>query len=244
MPSDRLRLGGWLSTSDPLITEAAGRAGFDWVGIDLQHGAWDVGSAVRGIQLLDLLHVPVLVRVAEDELHLIAHVLDQGAGGIIVAMTSGPDSIREAVARSRYQPHGRRSYGNQRYGLRGEPADAAAIRPEVHAMVEGREAIRRVEGIAAVPGLSGIHVGPVDLCLDLGIGRDRKHPTFIDALQRVLAASRDAGVPAVMHAVSAEQAPGLRALGFDELVLTSDIELLRSAFAGILAAVRPQMVSR
>jgi 2-keto-3-deoxy-L-rhamnonate aldolase RhmA len=29
MGTDRVRLGGWLSMADPLIVEAAGRAGFD-----------------------------------------------------------------------------------------------------------------------------------------------------------------------------------------------------------------------
>ena len=61
-----LRLGGWLAIPDPLVVEVAGRAGFDWVGIDLQHGAWDLGTAFRGIQLLDMLGVPVLVRVADQ----------------------------------------------------------------------------------------------------------------------------------------------------------------------------------
>ena len=49
----RRRIGGWLMIPDPIIVEAAGRAGFDWIGLDLQHGTWDLGTAFRGIQLLD-----------------------------------------------------------------------------------------------------------------------------------------------------------------------------------------------
>ena len=97
METRRIRLGGWLSIADPLVAEAAGRAGYDWVGLDLQHGAWDVGSAARGVQLLDILDVPVLVRVADEELPLIPHVLDQGASGIVVAMASSPETM--AIAR-------------------------------------------------------------------------------------------------------------------------------------------------
>lgn len=222
--------------TEPLIVEAAGRAGFDWVGLDLQHGAWDLGSAVRGIQLLDVLNTPALVRVSEDELHLIPHVLDHGAAGIIVAMTSGPDSIADAVARARYQPEGRRSYGGQRYGMRAEPADVTAVRPHVYAMIEGRRAVERIEAIAAVPGLAGVHVGPVDLCLDLGIGGDRAQPAYGRALARIVAASHGAGLPAVMHAVTPAQVSPMVALGFDELVLTADIELLRRAFADQITA--------
>jgi 2-keto-3-deoxy-L-rhamnonate aldolase RhmA len=238
MAVDRVRLGGWLSMTDPLIVETAGRAGFDWVGIDLQHGAWDLGSAIRGIQLLDLLNVPVLVRVVESELHLIPHALDQGAAGIIVAMTSGPAPIADAVARARYQPEGRRSYGGQRYGLRAEAADVASIRPAVHAMIEGRQAVDQIGAITAMRGLAGIHVGPVDLCLDLGIGGDRSHPSYLDALHRIVTASRAAGLPAVMHAVRTEQVASLIRMGFNELVLTADIELLRAAFAESIASAR------
>ncbi len=231
MGADRIRLGGWLSMTDPLIVEAAGRAGFDWVGIDLQHGAWDLGSAFRGIQLLDLLGVPVLVRVAEDELQIIPHVLDQGASGIVVAMTSGPASVADAIARARYQPEGRRSYGGQRYGLRAEPRDLSTIRPSVYAMVEDRAGIRRIEEIAGVRGLAGVHLGPVDLCLNLGLGGDRTHPEFFGALRSVVSASHAVGIPAVMHAVSAGQVSQMVEFGFDELVLTADIGLVRTAFA-------------
>ena len=244
MESNHLRLAGWLSMPEPLVAEAAGRAGFDWVGIDLQHGAWDLATAIRGIQVLDLLKVPVLVRVAEDELHLIPHVLDQGAAGIVIAMVSGVGPVADAIARARYQPEGRRSYGGQRYGLRGEPAEIATIRPAVYAMVEGRAALAQIEAIASVPGVAGIHVGPVDLCLDLGIGTNRAHPLCHEALQRIVAATHAAGLPAVMHAVTTEQVAPMIAAGFDELVLTADIELMRAAFADRIAGARQAAASQ
>ncbi len=136
MGTGRIRLGGWLSIADPLVAEAAGRAGYDWVGLDLQHGAWDVGSAARGVQLLDILDVPVLVRVADEELPPIPHVLDQGASGIVVAMASSPETMAIALRRARYHPEGLRSYGGQRYSMRSEPADVSNIRPSVYAMIE------------------------------------------------------------------------------------------------------------
>jgi hypothetical protein len=47
-----------------------------------------------------------------------------------------------------------------------------------------------------------------------------------------------AGLPVTMHAVRADQSRRWLAMGFDELVLTADIELLRSAFATRVAQVR------
>jgi len=231
MVGDGIRLGGWLAIPDLLVVEAAGRAGYDWVGLDLQHGAWDLGAAVRGIQLLDILNIPAIVRVPDEELHLIPHVLDHGASGIVIAMTKSAKTVADAVARARYQPEGSRSYGGQRYGMRHEPADVATIRPAIHAMVESREAIERIDVIAAVPGLASIHVGPVDLGLSLGLGQNREHANFKSALRTIVRAAHAVGLPAVMHAVDDGQVSEMVELGFDELVLTADIGLLRRAIA-------------
>jgi len=238
MKGGGIRLGGWLAIPEPLIAEAIGRAGFDWVGIDMQHGAWDLGSAFRGIQILDLLKVPILVRVTGEDLELIPRVLDQGASGIVLAMASDPDAVAAAIDRARYQPEGRRSYGGQRYGMRPEPADVSTIRPAIFAMIEGPEGVKRIAEIVAIPGLAGIHVGPVDLGLGLGLGFDRAKPAFAAALRAIVDATHAAGLPVTMHAVTAAKVSETIALGFDELVLTSDIGLVRSAFAAEVAQAR------
>src|SRR5260370_2444175 len=95
----RIRFGGWLAMPEPLVVEAAARAGPDWVGLDLQHGAWDLGTAFRAIQLLDALGTTAVVRVSEQELELIPRLLDHGASGVVVAMASSVALAEEAVRR-------------------------------------------------------------------------------------------------------------------------------------------------
>jgi 2-keto-3-deoxy-L-rhamnonate aldolase RhmA len=221
-----------------LVVEVVGRAGYDWVGLDLQHGAWDLGLAFRGIQLLDAIGVPTLIRVSEDELAMIPRLLDQGAAGIVVAMASDPKTIAAAIDRARYAPQGRRSYGGQRYGMRPEPFDLAEIRPAIYAMLEDRRGVAAAAEIAAVSGLSGLHVGPFDLGLGLGLGRDRSGPAFREALETIAGVAQDAGLPVAMHAVKAEEAEHWLAMGFSELVLTADIEVLRAGLANHLARAR------
>jgi 4-hydroxy-2-oxoheptanedioate aldolase len=230
------KIGLWLSLPEPLIVEAAARANPDWVGIDLQHGAWDLGTAFRGIQLLDALGTPALVRISEQELELIPRVLDHGASGVVLAMASSAALVEEAVRRARYQPDGVRSFGGQRYGLRPAPDAVAAIRPHVYPMIEDRRGVGDIAGIAVVRGISGLHIGPVDLGLGLGLERD--DPRFADALRSIVASGHAAGLPVTMHAVRADQSRRWLDMGFDELVLTADIELLRSAFATQVAQVR------
>jgi 4-hydroxy-2-oxoheptanedioate aldolase len=229
-------IGLWLSTPEPLVLEAAARARPDWVGLDLQHGAWDLGTAFRGIQLLDALSTVALVRVSEQELELIPRLLDHGAAGVVIAMASSAVLAEEAVRRARYQPEGVRSYGGQRYGMRAAPDNPADIRPAIYPMIEDRRGVADVAAIAAVKGIAGLHVGPVDLALGLGVKRD--DPRFVQALRSIVEAGHAARLPVTMHAVRADQAAGWRDMGFDELVLTADIELIRSAFQTLVAEVR------
>jgi 4-hydroxy-2-oxoheptanedioate aldolase len=240
-PAARQRptLGGWLAIPEPVVVEAAGRAGFDWVGLDLQHGAWDLGTAFRAIQLLDALGMPVLVRLSEEELALIPRVLDHGASGVVLAMVSSPQVAAAAIVRARYQPEGLRSFGGQRYGMGSlSGSDPSEIRPAIYAMIEDRRGYDSVAAIAAVPGLAGLHIGPVDLGLALGLGTNRSVPAFTDALRNIVAAGHAAGVSVTMHAISGARAREMLDLGFDELVLTADIELLRTAFDQQIAAAR------
>jgi len=221
---------------EPIVVEVVAKTGFDWIGFDLQHGAWDLGSAFRGIQLADALGVPVLVRLPDDQLPLIPRVLDHGASGVVLAMASEPEVVSAAIECARYQPAGRRSYGGQRFGLQNGPSDPAEVRPAIFAMIETARGLDAVAEIAAVEGLGGLHVGPADLGLALGGGINATSGAFARAIDRIVAAAHDRGLPATMHAVAAEQVTSCAAMGFDELVLTTDIELLRGAYAHLKAA--------
>lgn len=223
------RIGAWTMIPDPLVVEAVGRSGVDFVGIDLQHGAFDLGSAFRAIQLLDAMSVPAIVRVSQDDLTIIPRVLDHGATGVVVAMVEDAATAERAVAEARYHPVGRRSYGGQRYGMRPEPADIRDVQPEIHVMIESAPGLAAVEAIARVPGLAGLHVGPVDLGLALGLGMRRTGPIFSAAVDRIASAAFGCGIAATMHAVKGGEVAAWRSRGFQDVILIADISLLRDS---------------
>jgi 4-hydroxy-2-oxoheptanedioate aldolase len=237
------QIGGWLMIPDPLVVEAAGRAGFDWVGLDMQHGAWDLEKAFRAVQLLDVLGTPAIVRVSQEDLPILPRVLDHGAAGVIVAMVESVEVAATAVSASRYAPQGHRSWVAQRYGMRStpEPGDVSKVRPAIYAMIEDRRGLEAVEEIARVPELAGLHIGPVDLGLGLGLGMDRSGETYAAALRRILAAGHAAGIPVTLHAVLPEEAAAVFEEGFDEVVLTADVFLLRAAMADHVARTRSHL---
>lgn len=238
MPARTPRFGGWLMLPEPLTIEAVARAGYDWIGIDLQHGGFDLGLAFRAIQQLDHLGMPTLVRLSQNELAAVPRLCDQGATGVIIAMIESAEVARQALAEARYQPEGRRSYGAQRYGLRPEPPDVSEVRPLVYAMIEDRGGFEHLEEIAAVPGLAGLHIGPVDLGLGLGLGLDRSDPAWRAAVDRIRDVAHAQGMPVGIHATSGTDAFRWGAAGFDEVVVASDITLLRGALARELLVAR------
>src|SRR4029453_3661919 len=79
-------------------------------------------------------------------------------------------SVERTIRATRYQPAGTRSYGQQRKGMKFEPADVSEVRPAVWAMIETRAGLDNLDAIAAVTGLTGLLIGPSDLSLALGNG--------------------------------------------------------------------------
>jgi 2-keto-3-deoxy-L-rhamnonate aldolase RhmA len=249
------RLGAWSALPNSMAVEALARSGADFVGLDAQHGAHDFRDLVQAIQLLDLLGVESLVRICELELELIPRVLDFGASGVIVSMVEEPETARRAVALTRYQPDGIRSYGGRRYGLSPEPDELRDVRPAVHVMIETRQALDRLEEIAAVPGLTGLFFGPVDLALALGLtgplarrlseefagespldapaapGTDegKAARAWREACLRVVLVAHEHNLEAGTFARGGADARYWTTAGFDRVVVASDIALLRAA---------------
>lgn len=251
------RFGAWSTLPSSLAVEALARSGADFLGLDAQHGAHDFHDLVRAIQLLDVLGVESLVRLSEPELALIPRVLDFGASGVIVAMVERPETARLAVDRARYQPEGTRSYGGRRFGLSVEPDELREARPAVWAMVETRGALDSLDEIAAVPGLTGLFVGPVDLALALGVtgsaarrlsaelaepgaatDRTGEMDAWLDGLARVVAVAHEHRLEAATFALGGRDARHWSAAGFDRVVVSSDIALLRAAVESELRAAR------
>lgn len=252
-------LGVWSMLPSSEVIETLGRSSADFVGIDGQHGAHGFRDVVEAIRLLDLMGVERLVRVSELELELIPRYLDFGADGVIVAMVDNADVARRAVSLARYQPHGIRSYGGRRYGLSPEPDNLCDAAPYVYVMVETARAIEAIDEIASVPGLAGVFVGPVDLALALGgdgpivrrlseavagvgeaaLDADAELAAqWGDALACVLDSAHRHGIEAGTFAIGPEDARHWSAMGFDRVVVGSDIALLRTALRRELDAVR------
>ncbi len=239
--SNPKRLGVWTMTGHPIIVEALARSGAQFLGVDFQHGFLGFEGVIRAIQIATLRNVRTYVRLSMEHIAWIPRVLDAGADGIIAAMVTGVDDVRRVVAATRYQPVGTRSYGGWRYGLRPEPPDPREIPVQVYVMVETPEAAESVEAIASTPDLDGIYLGPVDLALAVSSA----YPTqwgdigWERAARRILEACHQFGLAAGTFAVSGTEAGRFFHEGFDDVVVSSDVALLRQALDQHLGLAQP-----
>lgn len=244
---DRERIIGYWSVLDaPVVLERLGRIGYDYVAIDGQHGllgysgiltgllAIDAGAAAGGTETVGL------VRVQSKDPAVIGQALDAGAHGVIVPLVNRPEDAAQAVAAATYPPQGVRSYGPMRSQLRIGPAPAEAdASVVVLAMIETAEGLENVEQIAAVPGLSGLYIGPSDLALALGArvpGDPAIAEQFAIALKTIRAAADARGLPVLIHTPDGEIARRRLAEGFTGATIASDLVHLEVAARGHLEA--------
>jgi 4-hydroxy-2-oxoheptanedioate aldolase len=155
-------VGYWVVLDAPVATERIARLGYDYVCLDAQHGLLGYSGLLAGLMAVDAGRSSVgLVRVGANDPFHIGQALDAGAAGVIVPLVNTPDDARRAVAAATYPPNGVRSYGPMRSGLRVGPVPAEAnASVSCLAMIETPEGLANVEEICAVPGLTGIYVGP------------------------------------------------------------------------------------
>lgn len=228
MADGRPSFGVWVAGASATTAETIGRAGFEWALLDLQHGAINQSSLLPVIQAIELGGSAAMVRVPSNDPAAIGHALDLGAVGVVVPMISTPDQARRAAAAARYPPEGERSFGPIR-GFRSVEESNTAV---CLAMIETREGLQNIDIIAAVPGIDGLFVGPMDLGLSLGTGASMDlDPEVESATDAVIAAARRHGKFAGVAALGSAHAQSLLARGARILPIGSDVGHLRNALA-------------
>lgn len=242
LDADAPVVSGWLTVGHPLLAEALAHAGFDAVTVDAQHGAVDDGELLGLLQAVSTTAAVPLVRVAWNEPARVMKALDLGAFGVIAPMIEGPQDVQRLVRACRYPPAGMRSYGPTRAKFYGGPDYAAHANDAVLAiaMIETRGALESLDAILAVPGLDMVFVGPADLSQALGgpPGADFEDGPVAEALDRVLARSREHGVAAGVFCRSADYARRMLQRGFRFVTVDSDLGYVSRGAAGALRVAR------
>jgi len=220
-------------------------AGYDFLFIDLEHGATSVETAFQiCVAALDARIAP-LIRVPHDELALGTRCLDAGGLGIVLPHVDTVEEAKAMVSAFRFAPVGHRSIGGgyPHFGFASVPAkevvtalNAATL---LVAMIETPRAVENVEQIAAVPGIDVLLMGTNDLCLEMGIPGQLDNERVVDAIDKVVAACRKHGKwPGLGGVYVRELAKRYIARGMRFALAGNDISLLVNAAQEQAAFVR------
>jgi 4-hydroxy-2-oxoheptanedioate aldolase len=219
--------GTFLVMGSGLIGEIAGRAGFDWAVIDMEHGMADLDSLLHQLQAIESTPCKPIIRVVWNQPHLIKRVLDMGSHGIMIPYVSTAAEAREAARALRYPPEGVRGLTPLSrpsfFGREMHEYVARANRELITVVqIENAEAVRNAEAIAATDGVDVLFIGPMDLSLGLGVLGQFDSPVFKDAVAQVVAACRKAGKAAGTLLLSPSQIDQAVADGFTFIAMSSD----------------------
>lgn len=224
--------GGWVVAPTLIGPEEFARAGYDYVGFDVQHGYLDDADVALLLRRLEHVPVATAVRLPSADPAPIGRVLDAGADAVIIAMVESPEQAAAAVAATRYAPAGVRSFGPLRADIGLEPAGHEA-RASVFAMIETAHGLAAVDDICAVDGLTGVYVGPADLSISLGHSPADAltNPAVTQAAARILRAASNAGVVPAIHANAGKPGKAMAEMGFRMITLASEAQALRRGAA-------------
>ncbi len=238
--SGEVLTGAFASLGCALTTEILAVAGFDWLVIDLEHGAGGEREALGQIQALAHTGAAALVRVESLERLRIGRALDLGAEGILVPRLESADEARRAVDYCRY--FGARGVARQNrawhWTLDQRPLSEVDAEIVCAVQVETEAALREVEAIAAVDGVDILFVGPGDLGHALGISGGPDTPELQARAAEVVNAARAHGKTAGILLSSTTQVSAYLDLGFTFVGCSADSGLLAQEARRVAEALK------
>lgn len=234
----------------PGAAQATAMAGADFALFDMEHTGWtfetikDLVIATRGTAMVPMVRIPA------TEYHFIARVLDVGAMGVMVPMVESAEQAQLLARCAKYPPLGRRgcAFGiaHDEYAGGDVTAKMQSSNDEVLliAQIETASGLEQVEQIAAVEGVDVLWIGQFDLSASLGIAGQFQHPTFVAAVERVMAACRAHGKVGAFMTTTHEFGQWVVEKGFRMLAWSGDIWVYQNALRVGLDALRTMLAAK
>jgi len=190
--------GCWINLASTISAEIVGQAGFDWLLLDLEHGAGDVAITYQQLQALSASSSTPVVRIDQLSRPKAQRILDAGASGIMFPQIQSAEEAREAIEMMYYPPRGTRGMAKMTRATQfGKFANEYIGSLDQNLLgviqIETLKALDNIDAIAATDGIDVLFVGPTDLSLSLGILGQLNHPHYQDAIRSIATAAKKYG---------------------------------------------------
>ena len=198
----QLQIGLWSSLVSNISTDILSDAGYDWIVVDMEHAANEIGTVLAQLQALNGGSATPMVRPPGHDPVIVKRILDIGAQTLLFPMVDTAEQAELAVAATRYPPKGIRgvslSQRGNRYGRVGNYTDVVQDELCIIVQIETRKGMTNLEKIAAVDGVDGVFFGPADLSASIGLigqlSHEKVHEVLLEGLERCREAGKPAGI--------------------------------------------------
>jgi 2-keto-3-deoxy-L-rhamnonate aldolase RhmA len=220
---------------DPGVPTIFAASGYDFVFIDMEHGNYSMETVADLIRGAKSSGIATIIRVPHLETFFVSRVLDAGAEGIMVPMTSTRRQAEEIVRFSKYTPLGQRGFGAQTGQTDYKPLKASEFMKEANentlivAQIETREAIENIDAILDVEGIDVGLIGPNDLSISMGIPDQMGSEILTKAIDKVVESAKKKGKASGIHIGNIEALKKWRAKGMTVLAYSTDIGFMYNA---------------
>lgn len=235
-------IGVFSDLASPLAAELCGTAGFDWICLDLEHGAATEADLLGLLYAVGTTPMAPIVRPPSAERLRVGRALDLGAAGIMLPQLQSADDVRQAVGYLRYPPAGVRGLA-----LRTRGADMGALghadvvqvvneRVVGIVQIESRGALAAADEIASMEEVDVLFVGPADLSHALGVPGRFDDEAYLGALRTVAEACQRYGKAAGILIYDTAALAPLQELGYRFIGLGSEGSFVSGGAKAMLAA--------
>ena len=246
--SDLPLFGAFSVIADPAVVELIGIAGFDFVGIEMEHGAFSIRALENHHRAAAACGLGAIVKLPADDDHLLLKVLETGVDGVLLAGAHDVEAVIRSVSACRHPPIGTRGVSTivrgAGYGSRGMSAEALDERSRdlvVAVLIEAPSLAAQIDQLVAVPGIDFLFIGTADLALAMRAGGESSDVALGATINRIVDSCRSAGVAfglPMEHPAYPKGAAELRALGCRVVIATSDVAAMLNGLRGVMDRIR------
>ena len=200
LDAGKIAVGAFCRSSDPDFYEQCGWLGYDFIWVESEHTDMTGTMKANAILAGQAGGASVFVRIPAVDLNLAKPVLDAGADGIIFPNITCVEDARKAIAACRFPPKGNRGFGGGRGMKHGETPMVEYLEHVENNIwrilqIEHVNAVRELDEILALDGLSAVICGPMDLSASIGKLGQLGDPEVSALMKTIAEKALAAGIP-------------------------------------------------
>lgn len=228
----------------PAVMQLLNNAGFNFVTVDNEHGAFSIETIADLARAAVWLGVTPIVRIPDNTYPYIAQTMDVGAQGLMVPRITHAEQVRQIVRMLRFPPEGERGNAMERGLTQYRSGNVPQALKELQQatllviQIETSQALEHLDEILSVEGVDVALVGPNDLSIAMGYPGQSDHPAVHEAIEHVILSCQSHEVCPGIHMGKTELAVYWAQKGMRFISTGSEAAYIQRGGATAVAAIQ------